>query len=124
MSNQTLTVGLFLVVVALTLYITFWASRQNKTATDYYAGGRSFSGLQNGLAIPAVSYLEAMRWRGPALSAYLAAVAGTDAVLVPVAPVPAPTTIQSGTGCGSRRNWVKIDSAMLLLPRQSVARSA
>src|SRR5215470_6447314 len=33
--------------------------------------------LQNGLAIPAVSYLEAMRWRGPALAAYLAAVEGT-----------------------------------------------
>ena len=51
MSNQTLTIGLFLAVVALTLDITFWASRQNKTAADYYAGGRSFSGLQNGLAI-------------------------------------------------------------------------
>ncbi len=31
--------------------ITIWASRQNKSATDYYAGGRSFSGTQNGLAI-------------------------------------------------------------------------
>ncbi len=51
MSNQWLTIGLFLAVVALTLYITFWASRQTKTANDYYAGGRSFSGLQNGLAI-------------------------------------------------------------------------
>jgi cation/acetate symporter len=50
-SNRWLTIGLFLAVVALTLYITFWASRQNKTAADYYAGGRSFSGLQNGLAI-------------------------------------------------------------------------
>ena len=49
--NRGLTLGLFLVVVALTLYITFWASRQNKTAADYYAGGRSFSGFQNGLAI-------------------------------------------------------------------------
>jgi aspartyl-tRNA(Asn)/glutamyl-tRNA(Gln) amidotransferase subunit A len=54
--------------------------------------------LQNGLAIPAVSYLEAMRWRGPALSAYLAAVTGTDAVLVPVAPVPAPTIAESDVG--------------------------
>jgi len=45
--------------------------------------------LQNGLAIPAVSYLEAMRWRGPALAAYLAAVAATDAILAPVAPMPA-----------------------------------
>ena len=49
--NQYLTIGLFLLVVALTLYITFWASRSNKTTTDYYAGGRSFSGFQNGLAI-------------------------------------------------------------------------
>ena len=38
-------------MVLLTLAITFWASRQNKTTTDYYAGGRNFSGFQNGLAI-------------------------------------------------------------------------
>jgi cation/acetate symporter len=50
-SNRALTLGLFLAVVAVTLYITFWASRQNKTAADYYAGGRSFTGFQNGLAI-------------------------------------------------------------------------
>jgi aspartyl-tRNA(Asn)/glutamyl-tRNA(Gln) amidotransferase subunit A len=54
--------------------------------------------LQNGLAIPAVSYLEAMRWRGPALSAYLAAVAGVDAVIAPVAPVAAPTIAESDVG--------------------------
>ena len=50
-SNQWFTIGLFLLVVALTLYITFWASRNTKNANDYYAGGRSFSGFQNGLAI-------------------------------------------------------------------------
>jgi aspartyl-tRNA(Asn)/glutamyl-tRNA(Gln) amidotransferase subunit A len=54
--------------------------------------------LQNGLAIPAVTYLEAMRWRGPALAAYLAAVSGTDAVLAPVGPVPAPTIAESDVG--------------------------
>ena len=42
---------LFLVVVALTIGITFWASRQNSGAADFYAGGRGFSGFQNGLAI-------------------------------------------------------------------------
>ena len=63
---------------------------------DY--GAQVLMRLQNGLAIPAVSYLEAMRWRGPALSAYLAAVAGTDAVLVPVGPVPAPTIAESDVG--------------------------
>ena len=56
--------------------------------------------LQNGLAIPAVSYLEAMRWRGPALAAHLAAVAGVDAVIAPVAPVAAPTIAESDVGNG------------------------
>jgi aspartyl-tRNA(Asn)/glutamyl-tRNA(Gln) amidotransferase subunit A len=54
--------------------------------------------LQNGLSISGVSYLEAMRWRGPALAAYLAAVAGTDAVLAPAAPIPAPTIAESDVG--------------------------
>lgn len=50
-SHQALTATLFLLVVLLTVGITFWASRNTKTAADYYAGGRSFSGLQNGFAI-------------------------------------------------------------------------
>ena len=63
---------------------------------DY--GAQVLMRLQNGLAIPAVTYLEAMRWRGPALAAYLAAVSGTDAVLAPVMPVPAPTIAESDVG--------------------------
>ena len=51
MSQQFLTSSLFLAVVLLTVAITMWASRQTKTAADYYSGGRSFSGFQNGLAI-------------------------------------------------------------------------
>ena len=54
--------------------------------------------LQNGLAIPAVLYLEAMRWRGPALAAHIAATADVDAVLAPVAPVAAPTIAESDVG--------------------------
>ncbi|GAA1799207.1 cation acetate symporter [Nocardioides hankookensis] len=49
--DQLLTTGLFLAVVAVTVGITFWASRQTSGATDFYAGGRGFSGVQNGLAI-------------------------------------------------------------------------
>jgi aspartyl-tRNA(Asn)/glutamyl-tRNA(Gln) amidotransferase subunit A len=63
---------------------------------DY--GPQALMRLQNGLAIPGVSYLEAMRWRGPALAAYLAAVAGVDAVIAPVAPVAAPTIAESDVG--------------------------
>jgi aspartyl-tRNA(Asn)/glutamyl-tRNA(Gln) amidotransferase subunit A len=54
--------------------------------------------LQNALAIPAVSYLETLRWRGPALAAHLAATSGVDAVLAPVAPVAAPTIAESDVG--------------------------
>jgi cation/acetate symporter len=48
---RNITIILFLIFVAITLAITVWASRQTKTATDFYAGGRSFSGFQNGMAI-------------------------------------------------------------------------
>jgi aspartyl-tRNA(Asn)/glutamyl-tRNA(Gln) amidotransferase subunit A len=54
--------------------------------------------LQNGLSVPAISYLEAMRWRGPALSAYAAATAGVDAVIAPVSPMAAPTIVESDVG--------------------------
>ena len=54
--------------------------------------------LQNGLAIPGVLYLEAMRWRGPALAAHIAATADVDAVIAPVAPVAAPTIAESDVG--------------------------
>jgi aspartyl-tRNA(Asn)/glutamyl-tRNA(Gln) amidotransferase subunit A len=63
---------------------------------DY--GAQVLMRLQNALAIPAVSYLEALRWRGPALAAYLAATSGVDAVLVPVAPMAAPTIAESDVG--------------------------
>lgn len=54
--------------------------------------------LQNGFAIPAVTYLEALRWRGPALATHLDAVAGVDAVLAPTAPMPAPTIAETDVG--------------------------
>ena len=63
MSTQTLTSILFLGVVALTVGITFWASRQTSGATDYYSGGRSFSGFQNGLAISG-DYMSAASFLG------------------------------------------------------------
>ena len=61
--NRALTIGMFLAVVAVTLYITFWASRHSKTATDYYAGGRSFSGFQSGLAVSG-DYMSAASFLG------------------------------------------------------------
>ncbi|MBR0798652.1 amidase [Bradyrhizobium jicamae] len=65
---------------------------------DY--GAQVLMRLQNGLAIPAVTYLETMRWRGPALAAHNAAVSGIDAVIAPVGPIPAPTIAESDVGNG------------------------
>ncbi|MBR0902189.1 amidase [Bradyrhizobium liaoningense] len=56
--------------------------------------------LQNGLAVPAITYLEAMRWRGPALAAHNEATARVDAVIAPASPVPAPTIEESDVGGG------------------------
>ncbi len=61
--TQNLTGGLFIAVVLLTIGITFWASRQTKTASDYYAGGRTFSGFQNGLAVSG-DYMSAASFLG------------------------------------------------------------
>ena len=61
--TETLTAVLFAVVVLITVGITFWASRQTKSAADFYAGGRSFSGFQNGLAISG-DYMSAASFLG------------------------------------------------------------
>lgn len=42
---------MFLIFVAVTLYITWWASKRTQSASDYYTAGGSITGFQNGLAI-------------------------------------------------------------------------
>ncbi len=61
--HTTLSSALFLGFVAITLVVVFWASRQNKQATDFYNGGGNFSGFQNGLAI-AGDYMSAASFLG------------------------------------------------------------
>src|SRR5215204_3350933 len=58
-----LNIAIFGAFVAITLVIVFRASRNNKTASDYYAAGRSFTGGQNGSAI-AGDYLSAASFLG------------------------------------------------------------
>ncbi|MQY12262.1 Monocarboxylic acid transporter [Streptomyces sp. RB5] len=61
--HRPLIIGLFSVFVLATLAITVWAGRRTKDATDYYAGGRSFTGFQNGLAISG-DYMSAASFLG------------------------------------------------------------
>ncbi|QIM17012.1 cation acetate symporter [Leucobacter insecticola] len=61
--NPVLNISIFLAFVAVTMVIVVRASRNNRTAADYYAGGRSFTGTQNGVAI-AGDYLSAASFLG------------------------------------------------------------
>src|SRR5213592_72008 len=61
--SPTLNIIIFSIFVAATLAIVMRAARQNKTAADYYAVGRSFTGSQNGTAI-AGDYLSAASFLG------------------------------------------------------------
>ncbi|MGW4396811.1 solute symporter family protein [Amycolatopsis nivea] len=62
-SNPTLNITIFALFVVITLVIVFRASRNTKTASDYYAAGRAFTGPQNGIAISG-DYLSAASFLG------------------------------------------------------------
>jgi len=54
---------MFLIFVAGTLGITYWAAKRTKTAADFYAAGGGITGFQNGLAI-AGDYMSAASFLG------------------------------------------------------------
>ncbi len=61
--NPVLNIAIFGAFVVATLAIVIRASRNNATAADFYAAGRSFTGPQNGTAI-AGDYLSAASFLG------------------------------------------------------------
>jgi cation/acetate symporter len=61
--SPTLNISIFAAFVVVTLAIVIRASRNNRSAADYYAGGRAFTGRQNGIAI-AGDYLSAASFLG------------------------------------------------------------
>jgi cation/acetate symporter len=67
----------FLVIVALTLAVTYWAARRTKSTSEFYAAGRSISPLQNGLAL-AGDYMSAASFLG---IAGLVALRGYDGMI-------------------------------------------
>src|SRR5512143_2944247 len=58
-----LTFAVFGVIIAITMAITYWAARTTHTTSEFYAAGRSVSGIQNGWAI-AGDYLSAASFLG------------------------------------------------------------
>ena len=67
----------FLVIVALTLAVTWWAARRMRSTTEFYAAGRSVSAIQNGLAL-AGDYMSAASFLG---IAGLVALRGYDGMI-------------------------------------------
>lgn len=53
----------FIVFIAFTLLITYWAAKRTKTTKEYYAAGRSITGFQNGIAL-AGDYMSAASFLG------------------------------------------------------------
>ncbi|MEU3182612.1 cation acetate symporter [Streptomyces sp. NPDC006923] len=61
--HRPLIITLFALFVVATLVITVWAGRQTRNASDFYAGGRQFTGFQNGLAVSG-DYMSAASFLG------------------------------------------------------------
>src|ERR1700720_1313148 len=54
---------MFLVFIAITLVITYWAARRSSGANAYFAAGRRITGWQNGIAV-AGDYMSAASFLG------------------------------------------------------------
>ena len=63
MSDQAISIVFFIGIIALTLGITAWASRQNTGTDSHYVAGGQITGWQNGLAISG-DYLSAASFLG------------------------------------------------------------
>ncbi|MEW9110417.1 solute symporter family protein [Cytobacillus gottheilii] len=60
---STIGLSLFVLIVAVTLVITYWAAKRTNTTSEFYTAGGGLTGWQNGLAI-AGDYLSAASFLG------------------------------------------------------------
>ncbi len=74
---NTSAIVMFLVFIAGTMVITWWAARKTQTTSDFYTAGGGISGFQNGLAI-AGDYISAASFLGIAGMVY---VSGFDGII-------------------------------------------
>ncbi|MBU5613282.1 solute symporter family protein [Geomonas azotofigens] len=62
-TNKTITIGMFMIIIAVTMGVVVWAAKQTKSAADFYAAGGGITGTQNGWAI-AGDYMSAASFLG------------------------------------------------------------
>jgi aspartyl-tRNA(Asn)/glutamyl-tRNA(Gln) amidotransferase subunit A len=72
--------------------------------------------LENGLAYSAVEYLEALRWRGPALAKHLEAIGEVDVILAPASREVAPKIADTDFGGGSNAEEVIVAVTRFMRP--------
>ena len=72
--------------------------------------------LENGLAYSAVEYLEALRWRGPALAKHLEAAGEVDVILAPASREVAPNIADTDFGGGSNAEEVIVAVTRFMRP--------
>ncbi len=61
--NRGITIGMFALIIAITMGVVIWAAQKTKTAADFYAAGGGITGFQNGWAI-AGDYMSAASFLG------------------------------------------------------------
>lgn len=86
---KILTIGMFLIVVGITLAITYWAARRTRTTSDYYAADSQISAAENGFAL-AGDWMSAAAFLG---FTGLTALYGMDGALYALGPLVAFCTV-------------------------------
>ncbi len=76
-ATSTSAIVMFLIFIAGTMVITWWAAKRTRTTSDFYTAGGGLTGFQNGLAI-AGDYLSAASFLGIAGMVY---VSGFDGII-------------------------------------------
>jgi aspartyl-tRNA(Asn)/glutamyl-tRNA(Gln) amidotransferase subunit A len=72
--------------------------------------------LENGLAYSAIEYLEALRWRGPALQAHLDAIGDIDVILAPASRSAAPRIDETDVGGGPNAEELVVSVMRFMRP--------
>ncbi|MBU5636248.1 cation acetate symporter [Geomonas sp. Red69] len=61
--NRGITIGMFALIIAVTMGVVIWAAKKTQTASDFYTAGGGITGFQNGWAI-AGDYMSAASFLG------------------------------------------------------------
>jgi aspartyl-tRNA(Asn)/glutamyl-tRNA(Gln) amidotransferase subunit A len=77
--------------------------------------------LENGLGYSAVEYLEALRWRGPALAAHLDATGAADVIIAPVSRAVAPGIAETDVGGGPNAEATIVGITRFMRPLSTIS---